>query len=472
MQTKEWSNAQKPRWKRQRRNQSFYICGVINSRGDGEKRVLNTNLMEYICTRANLNQAYMKVRSNKGSSGVDAMSIEGVSAYIREHREQIVNSLLEGSYEPNLIKGVQIPKPDGSKRQLGIPTVLDRIIQQAILQVLQPLIDPSFSESSYGFRPGRSAHMALRQARSYVNVGYIYVVDMDLEKFFDRVNHDILMSKLTRYICDKVLLKIIRKYLEAGILSNGEVKERIVGTPQGGPLSPLLSNIMLDELDGELEARGHKFCRYADDCNIYVKSQAAGERVMESVTKFIVQRLKLQVNASKSAVALVWKRKFLGYSFRSDGELKVARVALERFKQRIRELTRRSGGKILEYIVYKANQYLNGWSSYFRLSKNQRDIQEMDSWIRRRLRCYRLKQCKKISGIRTFLTKLGVNPKQARNISMSGKGWWRLSLTPALNKGMSIEWFRQLGLVNLEQKIREFNSLDETAGCDNARPVV
>ena len=255
--------------------------------------------MEQICEPANMNQAYRKVKANKGASGVDGITVDGVLTYVREHKEELIKSLLDGSYKPNLVRGVQIPKPDGSKRQLGIPTVLDRVIQQSILQILEPIFEPMFSDSSYGFRPKRSALMALNNAKEYVQDGYVYVVDMDLEKFFDRVNHDILMSRLARHISDKRLLKIIRRYLEAGLLQNGIKVTRDLGMPQGGNLSPLLSNIMLDELDKELESRGHRFCRYADDCNIYVKSYQAGARVLESMTNFLSTRLKLTVNKTK-----------------------------------------------------------------------------------------------------------------------------------------------------------------------------
>jgi len=355
--------------------------------------------MERICEPANMNQAYRKVKANKGASGVDGMTIDGVFNYVRQHKEELLKTLLDGSYKPNVVRGVQIPKPDGSKRQLGIPTILDRVIQQSILQVLEPMFEPMFSRSSYGFRPRRSALMALSVARDYVQDGYVYVVDMDLEKFFDRVNHDILMSKLARYIRDKRLLRIIRRYLEAGLLQDGIKIDRELGMPQGGNLSPLLSNIMLDELDKELESRGHKFCRYADDCNIYVKSYKAGARVLESVTEFLSKRLKLKVNEAKSAVALAKERKFLGYSFRSDGELRVAPQSLEKFKKKIRELTKRSRGRNLESIILELNRYLNGWISYFRLSASISVFSKFDSWIRRKLRCYRLKQRKRAYSI-------------------------------------------------------------------------
>lgn len=437
-----------------------------------EERVLNLKLMEQICEIANLNQAYRQVKLNKGAAGVDGITIERVKNYIAEHKEEILQSLLDGSYEPNLVRGVQIPKPDGSKRQLGIPTVLDRVIQQAILQVLEPIFEPKFSDSSYGFRPRRGAQMALKKAREYVQSGYIYVVDMDLEKFFDRVNHDILMERLSRHIGDKRLLRIIRRYLEAGLLQDGVKIDRKLGMPQGGNLSPLLSNILLDELDKELEIRGHKFCRYADDCNIYVKSIKAGERVLESVTNFLSKRLKLQVNKTKSAVAQVRERKFLGYSFRNDGDLRVAPQSLEKFKKRIRELTKRNRGRSLEDIILGLNRYLNGWISYFRLSVSTSVFRDLDSWIRRRLRCYRLKQRKRTYSIYKYLVELGVSVQESWKLAKSSKGWWRLSLSPNINMAMSNEWFKALGLVNMETKVLEFRNLIKTAVCDNARTVV
>ena len=419
---------------------------------------MTNNLMEQICERANMNRAYRKVKANKGAAGVDGVSIERLPAHIREHKEEFLEELLAGSYKPELVRGVQIPKPDGSKRQLGIPTVLDRVIQQAILQILEALYEPNFSNSSYGFRPNRSAQMALRQAREYLREGYRYVVDMDLEKFFDRINHDILMERLSRDISDKRLLGVIRRYLEAGLLQNGIFEERKLGMPQGGNLSPLLSNILLDELDKELEKRGHKFCRYADDCNIYVKSQEAGNRVLKSITKFLATRLKLKVNETKSAVAHVTKRKFLGYSFRVDSELKVANQSLVKFKNRIRELTSRNRGRELEHVIKELNQYLNGWISYFRLSANISVFKELDSWIRRRLRCYRLKQRKRTYSVYKFLVELGVSVENAWKLAKSSKGWWRLSLNPNIHTAMSNVWFDKSGLVSLEKKVAGYNS--------------
>ena len=364
--------------------------------------------------------------------------------------------MLNGSYQPNLVRGVQIAKPNGGLRQIGIPTTLDRVIGQAILQVLEPYYDPYFSDSSFGFRPQRSAHQALKQAEKYVNAGFEYVADIDLAQFFDRICHDKLMAYLAEDIEDKRVLQIIRRFLKAGIMQNGICMKREEGASQGSPLSPLLSNIMLDKLDKELERRGHKFCRYADDCNIYVSSQAAGERVMESVKQFVETQLQLKVNEQKSAVAQVWERKFLGYSFRRDGKLRVAAAALNKFKARIRELTKRNRGRSLEQVIKETNRYLNGWISYFRHSENMSVFKDLDSWIRRKLRCYRLKLCKRGKSLIKYLMGLGASKLQAGRLGMSSKGWWRLSLNQIINYTMPNKWFKDLGLVNLEQKVLGF----------------
>jgi RNA-directed DNA polymerase len=315
---------------------------------------------------------------------------------------------------------------------------------------LEKVFEPTFSESSYGFRRGRGAHDALKRASAYVKEDKVWVVDLDLEKFFDRVNHDILMNKLSKRIGDKTLLRLIRRYLTAGIMMNGLSQTRQEGTPQGSPLSPLLSNIMLDELDKELERRGHSFCRYADDCNIYVRSQRAGYRVMESVTQFLEQQLKLKVNAAKSAVALVNERKFLGYRLQKDGHLSIAPESLQRLKDKIREQTKRNKGRSFELIVREINQTLRGWVNYFVLSESRSRLRSLDSWLRRKLRCYRLKQRKKYWSIVTWLKSLGVTERDARKIGSSGKGWWRLSKTPALHRALNQEWFRNQGLINME----------------------
>ncbi len=380
---------------------------------------------------------------------MDGMSVMELRPWLEAHREELVTSLLDGSYQPQPVRGVQIPKPGGGVRQLGIPTVVDRFVQQAILQVLDPLLDPTFSESSYGFRPGRNAHQALRQAQEYVVGGRDVVVDVDLEKFFDRVNHDVLMSRLARRVSDKRLLRIVRRFLEAGMMRNGVCVERYRGTPQGGPLSPLLANLLLDELDRELERRGHRFCRYADDCNVYVRSQAAGERVMASLTKYLEKKLRLRVNRTKSAVAPVGQREFLGHRILWDGRLTLSPESLKRVKGRIREITRRNRGVSLGRMISELNSYLTGWVTYFRYAECRTHLQRLDEWIRRKLRCVRLKQRKRAKPIADFLQRLGVPEWRAWLLALSGKGWWRMAGSPPAAEAMSIQWFRDQGLVSL-----------------------
>ena len=419
---------------------------------DGNRALETDALMERICEPANLNRAYKRVKSNRGSPGIDGMTVAELAPWLKAHGEELVASLLDGSYEPEPVRGVEIPKPGGGVRQLGIPTVKCRFVQQAILQVLDPLLDPTFSESSYGFRPGRSAHQALRKASEYVAEGRLIVVDMDLEKFFDRVNHDVLMERLARRIADKRLLRIVRRLLEAGIMKDGVVIERYEGTPQGGPLSPLLANLLLDELDKELERRGHRFCRYADDCNIYVKSKAAGERVMASVTRFLEKRLRLRVNRTKSAVAFVGERKFLGYRLLAGGRLTIAPESLERAKGRIREITRRNRGVSLGRMISELNSFLTGWVTYFRHASAKGHLERMDEWIRRKLRCVRLKQRKRGRSITDFLSSLGVPRQRARSLGGSGRGWWRKAATPQATEAMSLQWFKKQGLVSLTER--------------------
>ena len=417
-----------------------------------ESCILAVDLMEKVCNPVNLNRAYKRVKANKGAPGVDGIIVEALGEYIRIHKEQLIQSLMDGSYKPQPVRRVMIPKPGGGERQLGIPSTVDRLVQQAILQVLEPIFDPEFSESSYGFRPCRSAHGALKKAQRYVEEGYTWVVDMDIEKFFDRVNHDILMSKLAKRIGDKRLLKIIRRFLTAGIMQEGVVMNRHEGTPQGSPLSPLLSNIMLDELDKEWERRGHKFCRYADDQNTYVRSKRAGERVYLSVKQFLEKRLKLKVNEGKSAVAPVQERKFLGYRIMRDSKLAVAPQSIQRVREKIRKLTWRSRGKSLEDVIKQLNTYLQGWINYYQLSAFKSLFNEIDAWIRRKLRCYKLKQKKRGSTIVTFLMGLGVSEKAARQIGSSGKGWWRLSRTEAVHRALSNAWFEAEGLMSLRRQ--------------------
>jgi RNA-directed DNA polymerase len=415
-------------------------------------RALTARLMEEVCQRENLNRAYARVKANRGAPGVDGMTVGELARWLKEHKEALIASLLNGSYQPQAVRGVEIPKAGGGVRQLGIPTVVDRLVQQALLQVLDPLVDPTFSASSYGFRPGRGAQDALAAARQYVADGRVIVVDLDLEKFFDRVNHDILMSRLARRIADKRLLRIVRRFLQAGMMSHGVCVAREEGTPQGGPLSPLLANLLLDDLDKELEKRGHCFCRYADDCNIYVQSKAAGERVLASVTQFLEGKLKLRVNRQKSTVAFILERKFLGHRLLTGGRLGIAPVSLQRFKDRIRQITRRNRGVELGRMISEINSYLTGWVTYFRYASCRSHLRELDGWMRRKLRCVQLKQCKRVKTMAEFLHRLGVPKWRAWITALSGKGWWRLSRAPSVSEALPAAWFDRLGLRSLERQ--------------------
>jgi RNA-directed DNA polymerase len=411
-------------------------------------RALTETLMEEVTQRDNLNRAYRRVMANQGAPGVDGMTVDELAGWIAEHKQELIASLLDGTYQPQPVRGVEIPKPGGGVRQLGIPTVVDRLVQQALLQVLDSLWDPTFSESSFGFRPGRSAHQALAQASRYVAEGRVIVVDLDLEKFFDRVNHDILMSRVARRVKDKRVLKLIRRFLEAGLMREGVCVARDEGTPQGGPLSPLLANLLLDDLDQELDRRGHKFCRYADDCNIYVQSPAAGERVLSSVTKFLEGRLKLRVNREKSAAAPVEERKFLGHRLLPDGTLTIAPKSLDRAKDRVREITRRNRGVRFERMIGELNSFLRGWVAYFRHAKAKAVLTALGSWVRRKLRCVRLKQRKRAKAIADFLSSLGIGRDQRWTAAASGKGWWRLSHHPVVQQAMNNAWFQSQGLID------------------------
>lgn len=416
-----------------------------------QERALTQHLMEAVSSSANLNQAYKRVKANGGAPGVDGMTVDALRVWIAANRETLIASLLDGGYQPQPVRGVSIPKPGGGERQLGIPTVVDRLVQQAIAQILDPILDPAFSASSFGFRPGRSAHDALHQARGYVADGYDIVVDLDLEKFFDRVNHDILMSRLARRIGDKRLPRIIRRFLQAGMMVEGVCNERQQGTPQGGPLSPLLANLLLDDLDKALESRGHRFCRYADDCNIYVRSQAAGERVMASVTAFLEGRLRLQVNQQKSAVAPVGERQFLGHRLGKGGRLGIGPKSLKRAKHRLRDITHRGRGQqSLEQRIAAVNRFTTGWVTYYRDASCRTVLRDIDQWVRRKLRCVRLKHCKNPATIAAFLRKNGVREKPAQQLASSGKGWWRLAASEQAKRAMPNGWFEELGLVGME----------------------
>ncbi len=414
-----------------------------------------SSLFDEVLRRETLNRAWMQVRANKGALGVDGVTIDDFLAWMREHKESVLAALRDGSYRPSPVRRVDIPKPGGGTRMLGVPTVLDRVIQQAIVIVLTPILDPTFSSSSYGFRPKKSAHDAVRQAREFVREGHRWVVDLDLSKFFDRVNHDILMGRLARRITDKRLLRLIRRYLQVGMMSHGVVTEREEGTPQGGPLSPLLANVLLDDWDQQLEVRGHKFCRYADDCNIYVKSKRAGERVMSWCVAFLEGRLRLKVNADKSAVDRPWNRKFLGLSVTNGKQPKVriAPQSRQRFEDRVREITSRRRGISIERMVRELNRYLQGWFGYFRLSETPSVLEDLDGWIRRRLRCFLLKQWKPGRGRRKALTRLGAPDPWL--ISGSRKGPWRLSKTKAVHMGLDTSYFTKLGLFNLTEQWRQ-----------------
>ena len=409
-------------------------------------------LLQAALTRENLRAALKRVRANKGAAGVDGLDIDQTVRHLATAWPAIRAELLAGTYWPSPVRRVMIPKPDGSQRELGIPTVTDRLIQQALLQVLQPLLDPSFSEHSYGFRPGRRAHDAVLAAQSYVQSGRRIVVDVDLEKFFDRVNHDILIDRLRRRTPDTGILRLVRAYLNSGIMDGGVVIERHEGTPQGGPLSPLLANVLLDEVDKELERRGHCFVRYADDCNVYVRSRRAGERVM-GLLRRLYARLRLKVNETKSAVTSVFaERKFLGYSFwvAPKGVIKrrVATKALTAFKQRIRWLTRRSGGRSMQQVVDRLRSYMLGWKGYFRLSQTPGVWRELDGWIRHRLRAIQLKQWKRGKTMFRELCAMGASTTGARRVAANSRRWWRNS-GKLLNGVLTLAWFDSLGLPRL-----------------------
>ena len=393
------------------------------------------DVLEEILERDNLKDAYKRVKANQGSPGIDGMTVEGLGEYLKSHLPEIRGQLQSGTYQPQPVKRVEIPKPDGGVRKLGIPTTLDRFLQQAVMQVLQRKWDPTFSEHSYGFRPGRSQQQAVEAAKQYIVAGFTWCVDLDLEKFFDRVNHDKLMGQIAKRMGDKRVLKLIRSFLTAGIMEDGLVSPSEEGTPQGGPLSPLLSNVVLDELDRELEARGHRFVRYADDCNIYVRSERAGQRVMESVKQFISKKLKLKVNETKSAVAKPQERKFLGFSFTKWGELKrlIAPKAIERFKERVREITRRNRGISMKERVEELAVYMRGWLGYFEFGEVRSQMKELNSWVRRRLRCVFWWQWKTARKRYAELVKRGVERELAESTAGSRKGPWRVSQSPALN---------------------------------------
>jgi group II intron reverse transcriptase/maturase len=422
-----------------------------------DERKSDTGLWEEIWTKENLTQAMKRVERNGGAAGIDGMTVKELRPYLKEHWLEIRETLERGSYKPAAVKRVEIPKPDGGARQLGIPTVIDRLLQQAIAQELTPIFERKFSPYSYGFRSGRSAHEAILKAQEYVQAGNEWVVDIDLEKFFDRVNHDMLMARVAREVKDKRVLKLIRAYLNSGVMVNGVVMDTEEGTPQGGPLSPLLSNIMLDDLDRELEKRGHKFVRYADDCNIYVKTERAGGRVMESVRKFLEEKLKLKVNQKKSKVEKAYRVKFLGFSFykrKGEVQVRVAGRSLERFREKLRKLTKRTRSGKIEDIIQEINIYIVGWIGYYRLAKTPSVYEGLDGWIRRRLRQMIWKRWKRGTTRYKELVKLGV-PKWYAQEGAGGTSPWRMAASPVINQALSNGYFRNLGLKSVKIRYQE-----------------
>lgn len=427
---------------------------AVGGQDDSERK--GERLLEAIVSRENLNLAYKRVKANGGSHGVDGMTIEELLPYLKQHGTALRQSILEGVYTPQAVRRVEIPKPDGGTRQLGIPTVVDRLIQQAIAQILNKVFDEGFSANSYGFRPGISAHMAIQAARKHIEAGGRWVVDLDLEKFFDRVNHDKLMSLVARKVKDKRVLRLIRKYLESGVLVNGIKVKNGEGTPQGGPLSPLLANIMLDELDKELESRGHKFCRYADDCNIYVGSMKAGARVMGSITRYIESVLKLKVNRKKSAVDKPGRRKFLGFSsYIKEGKARncIHPKSIQRFKEKVREITSRSNGRGMEWRRDKLARLITGWVNYFHIADMQGNARDLDGWIRRRIRMCYWKQWKRIKTKHDNLVRLGLDSSKAWKYANSRKGNWSIAGSVFLKHALSNECLEKLGFLRLSRRL-------------------
>lgn len=431
--------------------------GQVN-RAVNQGRVFTEELISKVCSISNLNKAYKQVKRNKGVAGIDNVPVGVFADWFSQEGDELVSQILRGEYLPSPVKPVEIPKAQGGFRQLGIPTVQDRVIQQAILQVLIPIFEREFSCHSYGFRPGRSAHQAVKQVRQYVETGRTIAVDMDLKSFFDEVNHDRLMHRLSEFISDKLLLCLIRRYLQSGVMLDGVVSQRLKGTPQGSPLSPLLSNIVLDELDKELERRGHSFVRYADDFIILVRSLEAGERVKESVCSYLTLKLKLKVNEGKSKVCFISKTSFLGFRIVSYGVISIATDNVKRFKQKIRTITQRKRGISLEQVILELNPVLRGWLNYFRLTNCKSLLFELDAWIRRKLRCFRLKQCKRVITLKRFLKGLGVSTWQSWILALSGKGWWRKSGCPQVHQAMDLKWFENVGLYNLSANYALFKN--------------
>lgn len=427
----------------------------------GQTKSEAQRLMEAAVERSNMWQAYQRVIENKGAPGVDGLKATELKDWLKRHWPRVKEALLKGEYIPQAVRKVEIPKPQGGVRTLGIPTVVDRLIQQALHQTMRPLFEPEFSEHSYGFRPGRNAWQAVKAARRYVETGKRWVVDIDLEKFFDRVNHDILMSKVRRKVKDERVLKLIRRYLEAGMMEGGLISPRTEGTPQGGPLSPLLSNILLTELDWELEKRGHRFCRYADDCNIYVGSRKAGENLMTSLSRYLEEKLKLKVNHAKSAVGHPWERKFLGYSLtrHKKSKLRIAESSVKRLADKIRETLKGATGRSLAATIEKLNPLLRGWASYFRLTESKRVLEELDGWVRRKLRAALWRQWKRPYARARNLMKRGLSEERSWRSASNGRGPWWNSGASHMNEAFRKRYFDQMGLVSLLDAQRRFKSV-------------
>jgi RNA-directed DNA polymerase len=417
----------------------------------GETKPEALRLMEAVVERSNMLSAYERVARNEGAPGVDGLTVAELKPWLQAHWAKVRQALLAGEYRPGAVRKVEIPKPQGGVRTLGIPTVVDRLIQQALHQVMQPLFEPEFSESSYGFRPGRNAHQAVQAARSYVAEGKRWVVDIDLEKFFDRVNHDVLMARVARRVKDERVLKLIRRYLEAGMMEGGVASARTEGTPQGGPLSPLLSNILLTDLDRELERRRHRFCRYADDCNLYIGSKRSGQRVMTAITAFLERRLKLKVNAEKSAVARPWQRKFLGYSmtWHREPKLRIAEPSRQRFAEKVRKALHAGRGRNLKRVIEDLNPLLRGWVSYFRLTEVKGVLEELDGWIRHKLRTLLWRQWKRNHTRAQHLMRAGLKEARAWQSATNGRGPWWNGGASHLNAAYPQSWFDRMGLVSL-----------------------
>ena len=412
-------------------------------------------MLENIAHRYNLELACQRVKSNKGAPGIDGMTVEELERWLSTHMAELREQLLNGSYQPQAVKGVSIPKPNGGRRQLGIPTAIDRLVQQAFVQELTPILDPQMSESSYGFRPNRSAHQALKSGSAYVEDGYTVAVDLDLEKFFDKVNHDILMSRLARRIKDKRVPCYIRRMLKAGMMDSEGIKQkREQGTPQGGPLSPLLANVLLDDLDRELEGRGLHFCRYADDCIIFVRTMEAGERVLRSISQFIEEELKLKVNRQKSKVDKVWNCVYLGYIIGVGGMLRIAPASVKKLKTKIRIITRRMRPTPLREVISELIPVIRGWTNYFKLASINKLCQELDEWTRRKLRCLRLKQCKHPKGVRRFLESIGSKRKLWSGMVTMGTRWWRMACSQPANICMDNAWLRAEGYISFYQLLK------------------